>query len=288
MKRRLHAVAALALSLVSCPSRSRADVQLEGCPPWCPVPHVKEKVSPRAKGRWWPGFAMRALSFSAADERTRFGASDRTAASVGVEERALAYMTLGSVSARYTDFLALGGGGAGVDGGLGLDAAVGLRPLLGDRHGPFARIGVRAHYLYRGHFHTSLLELPQLQLGYSYIGRALHLEAGVRGGPALTGRYGLEGAKTTDLDGSLEVGAFLGFGMRPLRLDLEASRVRLDPGPEGPVESLQALLCGVLSRPTICFKSSAMRGDLAGGGGFGRATAVYIGVTLGIGPVEWR
>ena len=284
---RRAALRAAAVALASTPSLVWADAQLEGCPPWCPAPHTDIRVSPRAKGRWWPGFAMRSLSLRGSVERTRIGTDDRTAASIGVEEHALAYMSLGHISARYTDFLALGGGGAGVDGGLGLDAAVGYRPLFGQRHGPFGRLGVRAHWLYRGHFHSSLLELPQAQVGYSYIGRRLHLEAGARGGPVLTGRYGVDGGAATRLGGSLEVGAYVGAGFRPLRLDVEASRVRLG-GADGPVDSLDALLCGTLARPTVCFHGTGLRGDLGGSSGRGQATAVYVGVTIGIGPVEWR
>jgi hypothetical protein len=231
---------------------------------------------------------MRTLSLSGSESRTRLGADDRTAGSFGVEERSLAYLSLGKVNARYTDFFALGGSGAGFDGGLGVDAAIGLRPLFGKHHGPVVRLGIRAHYVYRPHFHTSLLELPQLQLGYAYLRKPLHLEAGARSGPVLTGRYGVDGGATTSLSGAFEVGGYVAFGARPVRLDVEASRVRLDPGPEGPVESIDALLCGALARPTVCFHGYAARGRLVGVAGLTRATAAYIGLTIGLGPVEWR
>jgi hypothetical protein len=276
------------VSLVLVASTAWGDAEVEGCPPWCRAPHKPVEISPRAKGRWWPGFAMRSYSLRVSDERTVIGRDDRTAASVGVEERALAVLSLGTWSARYTDFIALGGGAAGVDGGFGTDAAVGYRPLFGDRHGPFARLGVRAHWYHRAHFHTSILEVPQLQLGYSFIGRRLHVEAAARGGPVLTGRWGVDGAAATRLGGSLEVGGYVSLGFRPLRLDVEASRVRLDAAIPGPVESLDALLCGTLAKPIVCFHGSALRGSLVGGPGLARATATYVGVTIGFGPVEWR
>jgi hypothetical protein len=231
---------------------------------------------------------MRSFALRASEERTHIADRDQTAASVGIEEHAAAYMSLGGWNARYTDFLAVGGGNAGFDGGLGFDAAIGAQPLFGPGHGPFGRFGMRAHYFYRGRFHTSVLELPQLQLGYSYLHRTLHVEAGARGGPVLTGRYGVEGGAATRLDGSIEVGGYLAFGLRPLRLDLEASRVRLDGGVSGPVESLDGFLCGVLGRPIVCFRGSAVRGNLVGATGLARATAVYLGITIGYGPVEWR
>lgn len=278
----------LALAAVAAPSTAFADPSTEGCPPWCPAPHTPPHVSAHAKGRWRPGFAMRALSVQGAEEHTRIGADDHTAGSFGVEERALAYLSLGKVNARYTDFFTMGGGPAGFDGGLGIDAAIGFRPLIGEHHGPIARLGLRAHYRYHQHFHSSLLELPQLELGYAYLRKTLHLEVGVRGGPVLTGRYGVDGGATTNLSGTFEVGGYLAFGARPVRFDLEASRVRLDAGPEGPVESIDALLCGALSRPIVCFHGSAARGDLLGVAGLTRATATYIGLTVGIGPVTWR
>ena len=54
---------------------------------------------------------MRALSLRGSVERTRVGDGDRTAGSLGVEERALAYLSLGHWSARYSDVLSLGGAG---------------------------------------------------------------------------------------------------------------------------------------------------------------------------------
>jgi len=275
-----------ALAMIVSSSTASADPRTEPCPPECPAPRVR--VGAHAKGRWWPGFAMRALSLRISDERTHIGGDSRTAGSAGVEERALSYLSLGKLNARYTDFLSLGGGDAGVDGGLGVDAAIGYQPLLGEHHGPFVRFGIRAHSLYRGRFHTSLFELPQAQLGYSYIRRTLHLEAGARSGPVLTGRYGVEGGAATDLGGSLEVGGYVAVGVRPLRLDVEASRVRIDPGAEGPVNSIDALLCGAMARPIVCFHGSAVRGDLVGTTGLTRATAAYVGLTVGFGPVEWR
>jgi hypothetical protein len=73
-----------------------------------------------------------------------------------------------------------------------------------------------------------------------------------------------------------------------VRLELDASRVRLDAGAEGPVESIDALLCGALARPIVCFHGYAARGGLVGVTGSTRATAAYIGLTVGIGPVTWR
>ncbi|HEX4338905.1 MAG TPA: hypothetical protein VH062_23525 [Polyangiaceae bacterium] len=277
---------ALGLSLL--PSVAWADAEIEGCPPWCPVPHEPTTtVSPHAKGRWWPGFAMRSYSLRVSDERSRIGTDDRTAGSVGLEERSLNYLSLGKWSARYTDFIAFGGGNAGVDGGAGMDGAIGFKPLVGPGHGPLLRLGVRAHWYYRAHFHTSILELPQAQVGYSFIGRRLHLEAAARGGPVLTGRYGVDGGAVTRLDNSLEVGGYVSFGLRPVRLDVEASRVRLG-GVSGPVDSLDALLCGTLAKPIVCFHGSALRGTLGSRSGSQLGTATYVGVTIGYGPVEWR
>jgi hypothetical protein len=286
-RRRRDLVCGIALALAS--PDARGDAELEGCPPWCPPAHVKEEVSARARGRWWPGFAMRSLSLRGSSERTQIGRDDRTGGSLGVEERALAYLSLGRLSARYADFLSLGGSDAGVDGGLGVDAALGYRAPIGERHGPFGRLGVRAHMHYRAHFYTSLLELPQAQLGYAYLGRRFHVEAAARGGPVLTGRYGVDGGAATRLDGSLEAGGYIAMGFRPLRLDVEASRVRLDSGgAQAPVDSVDVLLCGVLSKPIVCFHGSADRGKLAGISGLTPATGTYVGVSIGFGPVEWR
>jgi hypothetical protein len=269
------------------PSAGRTDSSAGDCAA-CPGIQAEIRVSTRAKGRWRPGFAMRALSLRGSVERTRVGNDDQTAGSLGVEERALAYLSLGNLSARYSDFFALGGGDAGVDGGVGVDAALGYRAPLGERHGPLARVGVRAHWLYYGHFYTSLLELPQAQLGYSYVSRGAHVEAAARAGPVLTGRYGVDGGAATRLGGSLEVGGYAALAVRPLRLDIEVARVRLDGGERGPVDSLDALLCGALGHPTVCLRTGVMRGRLVARSALEEAKAFYVGVTIGVGPVEWR
>jgi hypothetical protein len=232
---------------------------------------------------------MRALSLRGSVERVRFGDASKTAGSVGIEERALAYLNKGWFSARYLDVFAIGGGNAGVDGGLGMDGALGLRAPFAERHGPFFRLGVRAHLLHRGRFHTSLVEFPQAQLGYSLLARAIHVDLGARAGYSLVGRYAIDGAPSRRLGSTPEFGGYGAIGLRPIRLDVEVSRIASGNVNLTPVDTLSALLCGVASPPTVCVRAELLRGDVRGPSGQPLpSSSAYLGISVGVGPAEWR
>lgn len=249
--------------------------------------------------RWRPGFAMRVLSIRGTVERVRLGRDSSATGTVGVEERALAYLNQGWISARYTDLLGIGAGDEGIEGGLAVDAALGLRlpwpprSRGGEqaRHGPFLRVGARAHLLDRGHLLTSLVELPQAQLGYSLLAPNIHVDLGARAGVSLAGRYLLHGsddAAPRKLGSAAELGGYAAIGVRPFRLDVEVSRVTA-PGDLGPVDALSALLCSVLSPPTLCVKGELLRADVIGSSGATiSSSGAYVGMSLGLGPAEWR
>lgn len=266
---------------------ARADVTLEGCPPWCPTPHVAFKPSAHAPGRWYPGFAFRAFSLRASTEQTRTGETRDGAGAIGVEDAAMGHVHKGWLTARYSDRVALGYGSDGFDGGLSFAGAMGLEPPIGAGHGPYARLGLRGEWLHRQRFHTSAIEFPEAQLGYDVASGSFHLDVGARAALVWVGRYGVDGAVTRRLGDSPDLGVYLDFALRPIVLGASASRVAPKDAPS-PVDRAEFLLCGVLGKPTVCARSSFFRGDLRGPGGSETTSAAYVGVSIGLGPGEWR
>ena len=65
--------------------------------------------------------------------------------------------------------LAIGGGGAGFEGTLQGSLAGGFRFPVGERHGPVIRAGIFGYLRGNDAFYASLLDLPQVQVGYQYL-----------------------------------------------------------------------------------------------------------------------
>ncbi|MBK8994697.1 MAG: hypothetical protein IPM35_02955 [Myxococcales bacterium] len=184
-----------------------------------------------------------------------------TKAGVSLHSVSTSYVTSrrGGVSARAGHFAFIGGGRGGMEGGLGLDVGFGLYHAVGDGHGPFSRLGGRGFLLGNPVFFASLVELPQLQLGYQLLRRDLHLELGARGGPVLAGRVNPDDERRR-LGGSFEWGGHLAVGAGPLNLGIELSHV--EPGendPQGGVDILSALLCGGAGYLGACFDARLFR-----------------------------
>jgi len=185
----------------------------------------------------------------------------------------------GGVSARAGHFALLGGGRGGMEYGLGLDLGFGLYHPLGDGHGPFSRIGGRGFVHRSPVLYASLVELPQLQLGYQLLRRSLHLELAARGGPVLAGRVSPEDERRR-LGGSFEWGGHAALRGGPLDLELEFSHVEPREGErDGGVDVLSALFCGGARYLGACFDARVFRGATERADS--RATSVLFGVTLG-------
>ncbi len=194
--------------------------------------------------------------------------------------------------------LALGGGGDGLQGEVAGVFAFGLRAPPGERHGPIAR-GAFA-FRYEGHDRllSSFIQLPQGQLGYQLMGNEVFLELGGTAAPVLTGRLNMGAQGTRTLDASLGWGGFVTAGLRyfpgaarelapysGLRLDVEFLRVEARSSPRTPASQLRGRLCG-LSLGVVCADLSWLHGDqLLPGGAFRETTALYGGISLGLGAL---
>ncbi|MCK6534894.1 MAG: hypothetical protein L6Q84_18125 [Polyangiaceae bacterium] len=184
----------------------------------------------------------------------------------------------GGVTARAGHMAFIGGGRGGVEGGLGVDLGFGLFHAMGNRHGPFSRLGGRAFVLGSSVFYASLVELPQFELGYQLLSRDLYLELAPRVGSVLTGRMN-PGDDRRRLGPTFEWGGRLALGAGPLDLDVELTRVTPRDADYGSVDLVSALLCGGARRLGACFEARWFHG--ATDGRAQRVDTVLLAVTLG-------
>ena len=180
---------------------------------------------------------------------------------------------------------ALGGGEAGVEGALAGTIDVGYRIDVGEKHGPFGRVGFDGRIQGNDLLFFSHLEIPRLTLGYQYLDGKTVLEAGLRGGPIITGRLkpGVEGRRS--LSRALEWGGFLAAQYDLVRADLSFMRAEARQTlNETPVNIGQAKLCLMGSKFGGCFEGMIFHGDADMGpadGGIRSTTSMFLGVKIG-------
>lgn len=180
----------------------------------------------------------------------------------------------------------LGGGEAGFEGMLAGTIDLGYRLDVTERQGPFGRAGFDGRMQGNDKLYFSMLELPRLTLGWQYLDGKTVIEAGVRGGPILTGRYnpGDEGYRR--LSGSFEYGGFASAQIAFLRMEAVVMRIDArNTGTGRPVDVARGSLCGIAGKVGICSDVMALRGDADMGpraGGVQTATSTYLGLSIGV------
>jgi hypothetical protein len=183
------------------------------------------------------------------------------------------------VTARAGHFAFVGGSRGGMEGGLGVDIGLGLTQELGRGHGPFSRLGGRGFLLGHPVFYASMIELPQIQLGYQILRGDFHLELSARGGPVLAGRL-KPGDDRRKLGGTFEWGGHLALGAGPLDLAVEFSHIEArGEDASGGVNIVSALLCGGARTLGACFDAKWFQS--ATDQRSERVDALLLAVTLG-------
>jgi hypothetical protein len=198
-----------------------------------------------------------------------------TKAAVGLVSESAAYLTdrRAGFTARSSHFALLGGGRAGIEGALGLGVGLGLYQPLGESHGPFSRLGGRGFLMGNASFYASLLELPELELGYQYFDRDHHFELSAHGGAVLTGRYHPDDFRRR-LGSSFAYGGLLAAHVGPIDLDVDFTRIGpRDSDPYGPLDLVSGLLCGSVHHLGICFDARVFAGD--------PARTAFVGLAIG-------
>jgi len=255
----------------------------ETCAPGCPH-------APRGKWdkRWSPaqvdtgvgGLRVSSTMLNGSDH-------DTSGATLGLQfgGQEQSYGAMGLFSSRNSSFAHIGGGRAGFEGGIGIDFAGGMRTSLTDGSAGFLRLGARGWLLGNNYLYSSMLEVPQLQLGWQWLQRGKVVEVAGRTGPVLVGRYNTGDDAFRKLGDAFEVGGHAAVHLEPGHLELGYTRVYAT-SPGRPVDMVQGSICGQALVLAICVDGKYFRGDQRLGGvpdAFGPAEAFYGGLTIGIG-----
>lgn len=195
------------------------------------------------------------------------------------------YVRRGPFTARGLHRFAIGGGGAGFEGTMQGGWAGGVRLSLppNRRHGPFVRLGFFGYLRGNNDFYGSLIELPQLQLGYQYQNGKTVLELGATGGAVLVGRSRTGDAERRVLGHGFERGGYVAIQLPWLRLGASAMRLPVHDRLSTPVDVVEGTLCARLHGVALCTDARATVTDaFTAPGTSTEVTSVYAGLSLGI------
>lgn len=230
-----------------------------GKPP--PAELRNQPIATDTPGRWRDGLVFRGLGLRASATQIKGGDGTRWEGAGLLHERAYGLLTMDWITARYADRASFGYGSAGLEGEASLDLAIGARIPVGDEHGPVARLGIRGDLIRNEALFAGSLELPQLQLGYQWLGESIRADLVARAGWLALGRFEPDEA-ARDLDGAPQVGALLSLGFEIVQLDAGWSRIFADDGTaDGPVDRLEAQVCVLFAPFVACADARWMRGD---------------------------
>jgi len=180
--------------------------------------------------------------------------------------------------------LALGGGGAGLEGTLLGGFTGGFRIPVGDRHGPVFRAGALGYLQGNDSFYASLLELPRVEIGYQVAYPAVFLELGMSTGAALIGRQRIGDAQARHIGSGLEVGGYAAARVPWLRLAVTAVRLPSGDDLPTPVRVLGWTLCALASPVAICGDARLSVADeiTYAGTPVSLARSAYAGLAVGL------
>jgi hypothetical protein len=183
-------------------------------------------------------------------------------------------------SSRDTYGLALGGGGAGLEGELSGSIAYGFRAPVTRDQGPVVRAAASAHLLGNNAFYSSLLELPQAQVGWQWSHGYAVVEVAGAAGLVLTGRFRAGDAATREL-GGFAFGGHASLQVPWVRFTMEAERLPSGDALTAPVDVLGGTLCAVAFPMAVCADGRAEQSRAWVGAGQPLVTAAYAGLTIG-------
>ncbi|MET0594265.1 MAG: hypothetical protein ABW133_16305 [Polyangiaceae bacterium] len=225
-------------------------------PPPAPVPTEQRRAptcaEPDASGPYFASTGcsgVYALRGSAVETR---GVPAKAGTGLMLSVEGEEFMRRGVFSGHGSHRLAIGGGGAGFEGAVQGGLAGGFRIPFGERHGPVFRAGIFGYLRGNDAFYASLLELPQLQLGYQYLRGSTVFELGVTSGAVLTGRFRAGEAETRILGAGLEVGSYAAVHIPWFRIGVSAMRIPGNDGISSPVRTAEGTACVIASPFAIC------------------------------------
>jgi hypothetical protein len=191
------------------------------------------------------------------------------------------YWDRGIWSSRGQYGLALGGGGAGLEGELLGAFAVGFRAPVTEHQGPVVRAGAQGYLLGDDAFASSLIELPQIQLGWQWSRGYEVIEVAGTTGVAITGRFRAGEAQARNIGQGFTYGGHASLQVPWVRISLEAERLPTDDAIAHPVDVATGTACAVASPLAICVDARAMQARAFVAGAEPQVRALYAGLTLG-------
>jgi len=179
--------------------------------------------------------------------------------------------------------MAIGGGGAGFEGMLLGGMAGGFRIPVGEHHGPVFRAGVLGYLRGNDAFYSSLLELPQVQIGYQYLLGWTVIEVGATSGAVLAGRQRMGEAEVRHLGAGLEAGGYLAVHIPWFRFDATINRLPTSDALSTPVRSAEGTFCALAAPIAICADARATVTDAmtAPGTAPSEVRLLYAGLSFG-------
>jgi hypothetical protein len=131
-------------------------------------------------------------------------------------------------------------------------------------------------------YYASLIELPQLQLGYQYMRGNTVVELGGKAGAVLTGRERIGDARRM-LGTGLEYGGYGALQLPWMRAGLELSRLPVDDAVSTRVDVAEGTLCVRGAPFAICADARAAftKAELSANEPASRVRSVYAGLLLG-------
>jgi hypothetical protein len=185
-------------------------------------------------------------------------------------------------STRWIYQFGIGGGGSGLDGALQGGFAGGARIPVSRDHGPLLRMGFQAYLRGNDSYYASLIDFPQLQLGYQYMRGNTVVELGGKAGAVLVGRNRIGDARRV-LGTGLEYGGYGALQLPWMRVGAEWTRLPVDDAVSTPVDIAEGTLCVRAAPLALCADARATftKAELSPDEPAKNVRSVYAGILIG-------
>lgn len=218
---------------------------------------------------------------SATLTRGRGGDRDVEAGAVGLATSHIGFGYENPIAIRVTNQGSLSGGSNGVQGGLGTAVAGGVRLPVGKDHGVVLRGGIEGSFFGNRYLWDSLLEFPQLHVGYQWLVPKSVFDVAMKGGYVLRGRHDTGDSTERDIDRSLEWGAIGTLQLASANVSVSYTRVLAGGG--SPIDLLEGAFCGIGYPFALCTNVRYELGDGQLADGSLRFVRVsLVGISVGV------